>query len=94
MTRASNQNDDLETRRKRARFRAWHRGMREMDLILGGFADREMASMSPADLAEFEALLYETDAEFLDWITGRKPVPDRLATPFFARIAAAANAVI
>jgi antitoxin CptB len=92
VTTASNQNDNIETRRKRARFRAWHRGMREMDFVLGGFADREMATMTAGELAEFEALLHESDAEFLDWIAGRKPVPEHLATPLFARIAASANA--
>ncbi len=93
MTRPSNQNDEMAVRRKRAHFRAWHRGMREMDLILGGFADREMEQLGPAELAEFEALLHETDAELLDWIAGRKPTPDRVASPLFGRIAASATGI-
>lgn len=76
----------LELRRRKARYRAWHRGMRETDLMLGGFADREIDRLSPEELTAFEALLDETDAELFAWITGREPIPARHDTPLFARI--------
>ncbi len=92
MTEPTRTEDDLDSRRRRARFRAWHRGMRETDLILGAFADREIATLDGGDLERFEALLHEADAEILDWIAGRRPVPDHVRSPLFARIAASANA--
>ena len=55
--------DPLETRRRRARFRAWHRGMKEADLVIGGFADRRMAAFTEAQLVQFEALLVEADTD-------------------------------
>jgi antitoxin CptB len=79
--------DTIETRRKKARFRAWHRGMREMDLILGSFADEAIATMSAADLDEFENLLQLPDAELLTWFTGAVPVPEIHNTELFRRIA-------
>ena len=52
--------EDIAIRRRRLRYRAWHRGTRELDLLLGPFADAELDSMEPAELDRFEALL---DAE-------------------------------
>ena len=54
---------DLEPRRKRILFRAWHRGIREMDLIMGRFADAEIGAMSDAELAEFERLIEVPDRD-------------------------------
>ena len=65
----------LELRRRRLRFRAWHRGTREADLLLGSFADRHLAAFSEPELDQFEALLDQTDADLYDWITARAPVP-------------------
>ena len=69
-------------------FRAWHRGIREMDLIFGQFSDRELAGLNEADLDEFEAILGEDDTDLFKWISGEKPLPKRLMTPLFARIVA------
>lgn len=63
-------------RRRRLKFRAWHRGMREVDLILGRFADASVEGMDEAELSAFEALLDEADPEILSWVTGQTPVPD------------------
>ena len=79
---------DLDVRRRRNLFRAWHRGIREMDLIFGQFADTELAAISPVDLDEFEAILAEDDNDLFKWISGEQPLPERLDTPLFARIAA------
>lgn len=76
----------LDTRRKRARFRAWHRGIREMDLVMGRFADREMASLSESELDEFERLMDEPDQVVFGWLIGRTPMPPDFDTPLMARL--------
>lgn len=68
-------NDPLEIRKRKARFRAWHRGTREADLVVGGFADRELAGMGEPDLELFESLLDEADADIVKWVTGELPLP-------------------
>lgn len=76
----------LDPRRKRARFRAWHRGMREMDLVMGRFADREMATLGAAELDQFERLMELPDPEVYDWIAERAPPPPEHDTPLLARL--------
>jgi antitoxin CptB len=66
---------DSDIRRKRLRFRAWHRGTREADLILGSFADAHLATFDAAGVDAFEALLEVPDAELFDWIGGRAEPP-------------------
>jgi antitoxin CptB len=67
-----------DPRRKRLLFRAWHRGTREADLILGSFAEQHLAGFDEAQLDRFEALLDVPDWDLFDWITGRAaPPPDR-----------------
>lgn len=66
---------DLETRRKRVRFRCWRRGSREADLLLGGFAERHLASLDEAQLARLEALLDQEDPDIWAWAVGSAPVP-------------------
>ena len=67
--------DSTEIRRKRLLFRAWHRGTREADLILGSFAEAHLAGFDEARLDDFEALLEVPDAEMFDWISGRAAPP-------------------
>jgi len=62
-------------RLNRIRFRAWRRGFKEADLLLGGFSDRYCADLSPEDLDRFEALLDEDDHELYAWMLGREPMP-------------------
>lgn len=69
--------DPLETRRKRLRVRAWRRGIKEMDLILGGYADARLASMDADGIALFEAVLGEADHDLLAWVTGQAAPPAR-----------------
>jgi antitoxin CptB len=66
-------------RLSRARFRAWHRGTREADYMIGGFFDRYHAEWREADLAWFEALLEEDDVDVMAWALGTQAVPDRFA---------------
>ncbi len=88
MTGISRTSADLDPRRRRILFRAWHRGIREMDLILGQFAEAELATLSDAELDELETIMREEDNDLVRWITGEKPLPERYATELFARIAA------
>lgn len=62
-------------RRRKLRFRAWHRGTKEMDLIMGTFADRHVADMNEAELAIFETLIDVPDRELFAWISGSEPIP-------------------
>jgi antitoxin CptB len=64
-----------DARLKKLRFRAWRRGFREADLILGPFADRHVPAMSEAELVEFEALLEQPDQDLYAWIVGTLPTP-------------------
>jgi antitoxin CptB len=79
---------DIETRRRRLRFRAWHRGIRETDLIMGRFADAHLESFTVEDMADFEGLLDIPDRDILDWVTGAEPIPDGQRTPMLSRILA------
>jgi antitoxin CptB len=63
-----------EIRRKRLRLRAWRRGTREADLLLGSFAESHLVGFDATELAAFEALLDVSDAELFDWIN-RRAVP-------------------
>lgn len=84
----------LDVRRRRTHFRAWHRGMREMDLILGRFADAAIADLSEGELDAFEALMEEQDRDLLAWLTGETPLPSDRNTPFFQKLAAFTGATL
>lgn len=71
---------NLETRRKRAYFLSWHRGTREMDLLIGGFADKHLSSLTEAQLGRYEALLQEADSDLYNWITGTDTPPETVNT--------------
>jgi len=64
-----------EARRHRLQFRSWHRGTKELDLILGPFADATLTGMTESELDQYEALLGEPDPDVYDWVAGRAPVP-------------------
>ena len=71
--------NELTLRLSRARFRAWHRGTREADYLLGGFFDRFHQTWDEPALAWFEALLEEDEADVLAWALGTLPAPERFA---------------
>jgi antitoxin CptB len=75
-----------EVRRKRLLFRAQRRGFKEVDLIFGTFAARELASLDEAGLDQLEALLEAPDQEVFSWLKGNAPVPAPYDTPVFARL--------
>ena len=76
----------LDERRKRTLFRAWHRGIREMDLIMGRFADAEIGAMSEDDLSDFERLIEVPDRDLYLWITGEAETPSNYDTGLFRRL--------
>jgi antitoxin CptB len=76
----------LDERRRRILFRAWRRGVREMDLIMGRFADAHLLTMSQEELAEFERLLDVPDIQTLAWIIGDESPPQEFDTPLLARL--------
>lgn len=80
--------EGLDVRRRRLLFRAWHRGMREVDLIMGSFADSSIAQLADAELCEFERLLEVPDRELLAWVTGEAAVPARYDTALLRRLCA------
>ena len=83
-----NTEESRENRLKRLTMRSHRRGIREMDLILGPFAEAALAVMAEADLALYEALLGENDQDLYRWVTGAIPAPDRYAA-LLSRIMAA-----
>jgi antitoxin CptB len=80
--------DGLDVRRRRTHFRCWHRGMREMDLILGRFSDANIKSLDEHELDLLDALMEEQDRDIFSWLTGEVQVPAGADTPFFRKLAA------
>ena len=77
---------DRDARLRRLRFRAWHRGIKEMDLILGHFADEALETLSEAEVDQFESLIEVEDTALYNWVTGRENVPSQHDTDLLARI--------
>ncbi len=76
MTGTTRTSDGLDPRRRKLLFRSWHRGMREVDLILGAFADARIDALTEAELAQYERLLETPDTMLLSWLTGQRPLDD------------------
>ncbi|WP_339690071.1 succinate dehydrogenase assembly factor 2 [uncultured Parasphingorhabdus sp.] len=72
---------DRETKLKRLQFRAWHRGTREADFLIGGFFDRYSQGWSDEEIGWFENLLIEDDVDVMAWAIGTLPVPDVFSGP-------------
>lgn len=77
---------DDSIRRKRLLWRATHRGIREMDLILGGFVARHIAGLDSMQLDELEAIMDIPDQDMLAWATKQVPLPDGRGSPLMLRI--------
>jgi antitoxin CptB len=86
MTGSARSSEGLDLRRRKLLYHAWHRGMREMDLIMGRFADATLEQLTEAELAEFEQLIDVPDRELLAWVTGEAAAPARYDTPLFRRL--------
>lgn len=77
---------ERDIRLRKLKFRSWHRGIKEMDLILGRFADSTLESLSDSDLDIYEALIGVEDTALYNWFTGRETVAPEHDTALFARI--------
>jgi antitoxin CptB len=86
MTGSTRSSGGLEERRKRLLFRCWHRGTREMDLILGRFADAEIENLSDDELAQFEFLMDVPDPDLYAALIGNIPPAAEYANGVFERI--------
>jgi len=78
--------EGLDPRQRRLLFRCWHRGIREMDLVLGGFADAHLASLIEAELDEIDRWLEVPDQQIFAWVNGMEPAPAEYDTPLFLRL--------
>ena len=88
MTGTTVSSADLDPRRRRLLFRAWHRGTREMDLLMGSFADASLKQMSEDDLVVFEALCEVPDRDIFAWLTGKEEVASNYDTEIYRRLQA------
>ena len=88
MTGTTRSSDGLDTRRKRLLFRCWHRGTREMDLILGRFADSAISALSDDELAQLERLIEVPDPDLYAALIGDRPISAEYAGSLFDRIKA------
>lgn len=88
MTGMQRSSSDLDIRRRKALFRSWHRGIREMDLVLGQFADAKIGAMSDEELDDYEQLMEAQDRDIFAWLTGEAETPENFDTPVFRQIRA------
>jgi antitoxin CptB len=86
MTGSTRSSDGLDERRKRLLFRCWHRGTREMDLILGRFADAEIADLTDEELDQFEHLIEVPDPDLYAALTEKVTLAPQYASRLFDRI--------
>jgi len=88
MSGSTRSSEGLDPRRRKILFRAWHRGMREMDLIMGRFADAQIGALTDAELDEFERLIEVLDRDLLSWVTGEAQVPENYDSDVFRQLKA------
>jgi antitoxin CptB len=86
MTGTTRSSEGLDIRRRKLLFRAWHRGMREMDLVMGRFADAVLERLTQDELDVFEQLMEVPDRELLAWVTDEVHAPATYDTPLFRRL--------
>lgn len=88
MTGTRRSSHGLDDRRKRLLYRCWHRGTREMDLILGRFADSHVALLDDAGLAELERLIEASDPDLYAALSGSTEPKPEFAGAMFERVKA------
>jgi antitoxin CptB len=88
MAETTRADDALAVRRRKIKFRSWHRGMREVDLIMGRFADAFVDAMAPAELDAYERLMEMPDPELLGWVIGERSPPADVDSTMLRRLRA------
>jgi antitoxin CptB len=88
MTETTGADDVLAVRRRKLKFRSWHRGMREMDLIMGRFADAFVDAMAPSELDEYERIMELSDPDLFACVLADAPPPADLDCPMLRRLRA------
>ncbi|MEW6644342.1 MAG: succinate dehydrogenase assembly factor 2 [Pseudomonadota bacterium] len=88
MTGTTRSSEGLDDRRKRLLFRCWHRGTREMDLIMGRFADAHITELTDAELDELERLGELPDPDLYAALSGAAELPADLTQGIFQRLKA------
>ena len=86
MTGSRLSSNGLDARRKRLLFRCWHRGTRELDLIIGGFADAHLPTLTDAELDELETIIEAPEPELYAAFTSDGPVPQDVSGPLFEKM--------
>ena len=86
MTGTKQSSSELDRRRARILFRAWHRGTKEMDLVFGNFVDNNLKDLPDSDLDELESIMSHEDTDLSKWIMREILLPEELNTPLFAKI--------
>ncbi|OPB31672.1 succinate dehydrogenase assembly factor 2 [Bartonella sp. AR 15-3] len=86
MTNLAINENQLDSRRRRLIFRAWHRGIREIDLIFGQYVDAHINKMSDQTVSKLEYIMSFEDRDLLTWITGEVSVPSEVDSPLFRDI--------
>ncbi|GIK82363.1 MAG: hypothetical protein BroJett024_34680 [Alphaproteobacteria bacterium] len=85
-TGTTRSSEGLDVRRRKLLFRCWHRGIREMDLIMGRFADAAIADLSERELDELEHLLDVPDQELYGWVNGERVPPEEARSGLLTRL--------
>jgi len=85
-TGTNRSSEGLDGRRRRLLFRCWHRGIRELDLVLGRFADAQIESLNETELTELEGWLEIPDQQMFAWVNGMEPAPAEMETGLFQRL--------
>lgn len=86
MTGSKLSNQELDIRKRKLVFRAWHRGIREMDLVLGQYVDAHVVEMDDETLTKMEFIMSFEDRDLLTWVTGEVPTPPDVNIPLFQDI--------
>ena len=88
MTGSRLSSDGLDARRKRLLFRCWHRGTKELDLIIGGFADAHLPTLTEAELDQLETIIEAPEPELYAALTSDGPEPQGVSGTVFAKMKA------
>ncbi len=80
--------ENIENWRKRLIFRSWHRGTREMDLLMGSFADIHVKAFSEGELEEYDRLLTNNDPDIYNWYSRREDPPEEEMTDVLKKLLA------